>query len=134
MKATVIPFIMSEDARTQADYYKQVFGGEILAESTFGQVEGTPEEAKDKIMFLSMTIAGSNTLNMADSFEPVSGNHIELSLSFEDEKEARHTFEALSNSGCTVKYPFTYQPWDAFFGEVIDKFGVTWQIVTQPAI
>jgi PhnB protein len=50
MKAQLTPYLMSEDARTQAEMYRHVLGGEILSVMTYGQAPGTPEAIKDKVI------------------------------------------------------------------------------------
>ncbi|WP_152396199.1 VOC family protein [Paenibacillus guangzhouensis] len=128
MGAQLNPYIMSKDARTQAEFYKQALGGEVQSVMTFGQMPNTPEAVKDKVMHMVLTVAGTNTLFLSDAFEPVSGSrHIVLALSYDNESEARTAYANLSEGGA-VKYPFDLQPW-GYYGEVVDKFGVTWQIV-----
>lgn len=124
----MISYIMSEDARAQAGFYIEAVGGEILSTMTFGQMPDSMEAIKDKVMHMAVTVAGSNSLFFSDSFEPVSYTRsISLSLSYGDEVEARDAFSKLGDGG-TVKYPFELQPWGAYYSEVVDKFGVTWQI------
>ncbi|WP_028778591.1 VOC family protein [Shimazuella kribbensis] len=131
MKAQFTPYLMSEDARAQAEFYRNALHGEILSVMTHGQVPGTPEENKDKVMHMAMTIAGENMLFLSDSFESTSSSRrIVLSLTFGNETEALEAYRNLSEGG-TIKYPFESQPWGAYYGEVIDKFGITWQIVKQ---
>ncbi|MDF2650573.1 MAG: hypothetical protein K0Q73_6378 [Paenibacillus sp.] len=122
---------MSEDARKQAELYSQALGGEIQSVMTYGQTPGTPEAMKDKVMHMVMTVAGGNMLFLSDAFEPGGGSRgIALALSFESEAEAREAFANLGEGG-SVKYPFELQPWGAYYGEIVDKFGITWQIVKQ---
>ncbi|GGD96318.1 VOC family protein [Paenibacillus nasutitermitis] len=132
MKAQLTPYLLSEDARTQAETYKQALGGEIHSVMTHGQIPGTPEAIKDKVMHMVMTVAGENTLFLSDAFEQAGGrrNSIALTLAFESETEARQIFANLVEIG-EVKYPFDPQPWGGYYGEVADKFGITWQIVKQ---
>ncbi|MDO3678994.1 VOC family protein [Paenibacillus ehimensis] len=131
MKANLTPFISSQDARSQAEFYSHALGGEIQSTITFGEIPGTPEENKDKVMYMAMTVAGGNDLFLSDSFGPVStGGGIAFALSFDDEAEAREAYANLGKGG-TDKYPFVMQPWGAYYGEVVDKFGITWQIVKQ---
>ncbi|MCQ6561721.1 VOC family protein [Paenibacillus mendelii] len=131
MGAQLTTYLMSENARAQAEFYKQALGGEIGFVKTFGETPGTPEAVKDKVMHMVLTVAGANTLFLSDSFGPVSGNRsISLSLSYNSESEAREAFANLGEGG-EVKYPFELQPWGAYYGEIMDKFGVTWQIVKQ---
>jgi len=129
MTAKLNAYIHSEDARTQAAFYTQALGGEIHSVMTYGQTPGTPEAIKDKVMHMVLSVAGGNTLFLSDSFEPAQGGRfISLALSYENEADARQSFENLAKGG-TVKYPFELQPWGAYYGEIEDKFGVNWQIV-----
>lgn len=131
MGAQIHTYLMSEDARSQANFYIQSLRGEIQFLTTFGETPGTPEEMKDKVMHLALTVADTNTIMMADSFEPVHYNRsISISLSYDDLSEATKAYAKLSEGG-EKKYPFAQQPWGAHYGEVIDKFGVTWMITKQ---
>ncbi|SEG71720.1 VOC family protein [Paenibacillus sp. UNC499MF] len=131
MSAQIHSYLMSEDARGQANFYVESLGGEILFLNTFAEMPGTPEAMKDKVMHLTLKVAGTNTLMMSDSFEPVSYNRsICLALNYDDVSEAGNAYAKLSEGG-ESKYPLALQPWGAYYGEVIDKFGVTWMITTQ---
>lgn len=131
MGAQLNPYMMSEDARGQANFYIESLGGEIQFLTTFGETPGTPEAIKDKVMHLALTVAGTNTLMISDSFEPVLYNRsISLSLTYDDVSEAQAAYAKLSEGG-ESKYPLALQPWGAYYGEVVDKFGVTWMITKQ---
>ncbi|WP_264159245.1 VOC family protein [Cytobacillus oceanisediminis] len=76
-------------------------------------------------------VAGRNMLMISDYFEHVpSSRSISLALTYDNESEAREAYDKLGEGG-EHKYPFVFQPWGAYYGEVIDKFGVTWMI-TKP--
>ncbi|NQX69927.1 VOC family protein [Paenibacillus alba] len=131
MGAQVHAYLMSEDARGQANFYIESLGGEIQFLTTFGETPGIPDGMKDKVMHLALTVASTNTLMMSDSFELVSYNRsICLALNYDDESEARTAYANLSEGG-ESKYPLALQPWGAYYGEVVDKFGVTWMITKQ---
>ncbi|CAH1201765.1 hypothetical protein PAECIP111890_02006 [Paenibacillus sp. JJ-223] len=124
-------YLMSGDARSQAKYYIEALGGEIQFVSTYGDAPGAPEAMKDKVMHLAITVAGTNSLMLSDVFEPVSYNRsVSLSLTYNDEAEARAAYAKLSEGG-ESKYPFALQPWGAYYGEIIDQFGVTWMITKR---
>ncbi|MGN7490342.1 VOC family protein [Paenibacillus sp. SAF-054] len=131
MGAQLNAYIRSDNARVQAEFYKEALGGEIIVAKSYGEIPGTPEAMKDKIMHLAVSLAGSNILMLSDAFEPLAANRsINLGLSYDSEFEARTAYEKLGEGGELV-YPFELQPWGAYYGEVVDKFGVTWQIVKQ---
>jgi PhnB protein len=131
MGAQIYSYLMSEDARGQANFYVESLGGGIQLLTTFGETPGTPEAMKDKVMHLTLTVAGTNTLMMSDSFEPVLYNRsFSLALNYDDVSEASSAYAKLSEGG-ESKYPLALQPWGAYYGEVVDKFGVTWMITKQ---
>ncbi|MDP4095553.1 VOC family protein [Paenibacillus sp. P96] len=131
MTAQLNAYIHSEQARAQATFYTQALGGEVLSVMTYGEMPGTPEATKDKVMHMVLSIAGGNLLFLSDSFEPVRGKRfISLALTYENEEDARQAFTNLAKDGA-VKFPFDLQPWGAHYGEIEDKFGVHWQIVKQ---
>ncbi|WP_141431098.1 VOC family protein [Bacillus sp. 03113] len=126
------PYILSEDARSQAEFYIKSLGGEILSVMTHEQLMGAQHEHKDKVMHLSMVVAGGNSIFMADSFEPFThGPGISLSIAYKTESEASEAFAKLAAGG-KVKYPIEQQPFGLFFGELIDKYGVTWMLTAEP--
>jgi PhnB protein len=130
MGAQMNAYLMSKDAKSQANFYIESLGGEIRFMNTYGDASGAPEAMKDKVMHLALTVAGTNSLMLSDAFEPVMYNRsVSLSLTYNNnnETEARAAYAKLSEGG-ESKYPFALQPWGAYYGEVIDRFGVTWMI------
>ncbi|MCM3626825.1 VOC family protein [Paenibacillus glycanilyticus] len=131
MGAKLNAYLMSKDARGQAKFYAEALGGEIQFLTTYGETPGTPEAMKDKVMHLTLTVAGTNPLMMADAFDEAAYNRcICLSLSYDDVTEAESAYAKLSEGGVS-KYPFALQPWGAYYGEAIDPYGVTWMITKQ---
>jgi PhnB protein len=125
-------YITSEDARGQAEFYTQALGGEIISVTTYGEVHPQEEDLKDKVIHLSLVAAGVTFL-MSDSFhEPVSyGNAINQCLEFATEEEAQTAFDRLAEGG-VVREPFKPAFWGAMFGQLVDKYGVSWMIITEP--
>ncbi|MDG0810550.1 VOC family protein [Cohnella rhizosphaerae] len=132
MKAQLNAYIHSEDARAQAGFYADALDGKIVSVMTLGQLPGTPADMQDKVMHLALEVAGGNVLFLADAnvAVPSGGRAVTLALSFSGEDEAREAFGNLADGG-TVKFPFELQPWGGHHGEVVDKYGIHWQIVKQ---
>lgn len=123
-------YIMSEDARAQAEFYAHALGGEILSVMTHGQLPEAREELKDKVVNLSLMAGGINFLMSDSVFEPIiRGNAINLSLEFATEAEAREAFDKLAEGG-NVKCPLEPAFWGALFGQIEDKYGIMWMITT----
>ncbi|WP_333474245.1 VOC family protein [Paenibacillus gyeongsangnamensis] len=75
------PFLLSEDARSQAEFYTQSLGGEIVSVMTHEQATGAQHELKDKVIHLCLVVAGGNSIFMADSFEPFTqGSGVSLNM------------------------------------------------------
>lgn len=123
-------YIMSEDARAQAEFYTHALGGEILSVMTHGQLPEAKEELKEKVVNLSLIAGGINFLMSDSVFESIiRGNAINLSLEFATEAEAREAFDKLADGG-NVKCPLEPAFWGALFGQIEDKFGIMWMITT----
>lgn len=129
--ARLVPYIFSEDARSQSQFYVDALGGELLSVMTFGDAPGTPEALKEKIMHLHM-VAGGITIFMSDSpsRQIERGNGTALSLLFDTPEEAHAAFDKLAAGG-KVHDPLKQQFWGALFGALQDKYGVEWQVSTE---
>ncbi|WP_261130509.1 VOC family protein [Bacillus sp. Marseille-Q3570] len=129
--ANLYPYIFSEDAKRQADFYAQALKGEVVSVQTFDQAPGSPPEIAEKVMHLTLQVAG-HIFFMADAVrEPVhKGSNLNLVLEYRSEDEAREAFDGLSEGG-KVLMPFEKVFWGAMFGRLEDQYGVTWQIATE---
>ncbi|WAH39303.1 VOC family protein [Alicyclobacillus dauci] len=58
------------------------------------------------------------------------GNNVSICLATNDVERTEHIYEALQEEG-TVIAPLDKTPFSPAFGSVVDKFGVTFMIVTQ---
>lgn len=129
--ATLTPYLYSSNARKQADFYVEAFGGEIVSLRTFADMPGGDESMKDRVMHLELHALGLRFF-MADAGTVTvdRGHGMDLTLEFRTEDEARRIFETLSRGG-TVKMPFERMFWGTMFGRLEDPFGVIWQISTE---
>ncbi len=129
--AKLTPYLVSKDARAQADFYINALGGEILSVMTHEQLPDADEAAKDKVLHMSL-IAGGMNFFMSDSVHaPLHhGNGIQLSLEFPTEAEARDAFAKLGEGG-TVRHPLEPAFWGTLFGQIEDKYGVIWMITNE---
>ena len=127
----LIPFLLSNNAKAQAEFYAKSLAGEIVSVLTFGEATGMQDEMKDKVMHLSLTVAGGNSIYMSDAMEPVThGTSIVLNIALESDAEAAQAFAKISAEG-HVTIPFELQPYGMYQGEVTDKFGITWMITVE---
>ncbi|KPV60408.1 glyoxalase [Paenibacillus sp. A3] len=129
--AKLTPYLVSEDARAQADFYINALGGEILSVMTHGQLPDASEAVKDKVLHMSLVAGGINFFMSDSVYAPLNrGNGLQLSLEFPTEAEAREAFTKLGEDG-TVKHPLEPAFWGSLFGQIEDKYGVIWMITNE---
>lgn len=119
------------------NFYKSVFGGEFTTVQRFSDVQGTDHlnaEEKNKLMHISLPV-GSSVLMGTDAFESMGhkiteGTNFNLSVEYKTEAEADKIFAALSAGGkVTMAMEKTF--WGAYFGMLVDKFGIQWMVSTE---
>ena len=135
MATRLNPYVSFDgNARQAMEFYKDVFGGELVI-NTFGEygAPGTPEA--DKIMHAQLENERGFTLMASDTpaempYNP--GNNISISLSGDDADALRGYWAKLSDGG-TVTMPLEKQMWGDEFGMCQDRFGIPWMVnITQP--
>jgi PhnB protein len=126
--ARLSPYIYSEDARKQAEFYVKALRGEIISVKTYADMPNAPEEMKNQVMHLVLKV-GEQQFFLADSSMIQAGNQIDIALEFDTEAQAKLIFTGLSEGG-EVIMPFEKMFWGTMFGRVEDPYGVRWQIAT----
>jgi PhnB protein len=123
------PYLHFEgNAEEALNFYKDVFGGEILMLSRYGDTpEKTDEEWKHKIIHARLQF-GDNLIMISDGFKgyKIEGKgNIQLSIEMDSEEQLIEIFNKMSEGG-KVTMPLAKQFWGAHFGMLTDKFGVAW--------
>lgn len=119
-------------------FYKSVFGGEFQYLGRFNEMppmEGQPpmSEADGKlIMHVSLPISKETILMGSDSLETfghatVMGNNFSISINAASTADADRLFNGLSKGG-NVTMPLEKTFWGAYFGMLVDKFGIQWMV------
>ena len=112
-------------------FYEQHLGGQpgpIFRYAGSPMADSVPEEWGDKIMHGSIVVGdlllmGSDVL-MKQYEEP---KGFSLSLQMSDTADAERIYKVLAHDG-TVLLPLEKTFWAARFGQVVDRFGIPWQI------
>ncbi|GEP33985.1 VOC family protein [Nocardioides szechwanensis] len=119
-------------ARDAITFYQSVFGGE-LALNTFGEM-GMQGEQAEQVMHAQLE--APDLVLMASDTPPgetlTPGSTVTLSLSGDDDAKLRGWFETLADGG-QINVPLEKQMWGDVFGQLADKYGVTWMVnINQP--
>ena len=131
MPTRLNPYISFRDTARQAmEFYRSVFGGELVM-NTFGEFHASEDPVeKDKIMHAQLESPNGFTLMASDTpngMEYKPGTNYSISLSGDDDAELRGYWQKLSAGG-TVTMPLDKQMWGDIFGMLTDKFGIAWMV------
>lgn len=131
MNSKLNPYLsFKNNARQAMEFYKSVFGGNLVL-NTFkdSQMEVDADEA-DNIMHSQldvdngMILMGSDTPKHMGSQPSPNGS---ISLSGDNEEELMGYWNKLAE-GANITMPINKAPWGDTFGMLTDKFGVNWMV------
>ena len=118
-------------------FYKSVFGTEFVQPmARMGDVpmpgSPLPDADKNLVMHVSLPILGGHMLMGSDTPESLgytvtTGNNITINLEPDTRVDANRLAKALSAGGA-VEQPLQEMFWGAYWGLVVDRFGVRWMI------
>jgi len=122
-------------------YYKKVFGGEFSMFVKFDSLPGSekmPAGDREKILNVSLPIGEHSVLMGTDLLDSMNqkatiGDNYHISISLDNETEARRIFDLLSDGG-EIIMPLGSESWSALFGICKDRFGVSWMINYNPPL
>lgn len=136
----IVPYLTFDGKTEEAfNFYKSIFGGEITSVQRFGDTPhgaNLPAGDAKKIMHISYEIEKGNMLMGNDHLEAMGmgpfapGNNFSLSSMPKSEADAKRIFDALAAGG-QVLMPIDKVFWGAYFGMLIDKFGIKWLVNYQ---
>ena len=120
------------------NFYKSVFGGDFTYLGRFKDMpadENCPPPSEDegnRIMHVSLPISKETILMGSDSTSqsgdvPAFGGNFSVSINTDSTAEADKLFNGLSAGG-NVIMPLEKTFWGAYFGMLVDKFGVHWMV------
>lgn len=117
-------------AREAMTFYHSVLGGQLDV-MTFGEMGGmgVPESEAGQVMHSALTVSDSVLLMGSDVPSHMEGDYPngQVSLSGDDDATLRGWFEGLSDGG-TIGVPLEKAPWGDSFGQLTDRFGVSWLV------
>lgn len=116
------------------NFYKSIFGGDF---GFVGRFSNMPEKYKvkeedaNRIMHISLpmgdtVLMGSDSLDSNDA-ALVQGTNFSISVAADSTEEADKVFQALAEGGKVIM-PMADTFWNAYYGLVVDKFGIKWMM------
>jgi PhnB protein len=131
------PYIVTEGRGKEAvEFYQKAIDAQVLQVQTFGDMPANPDfpvadEMKQRIINAHLKV-GDTDLMISDTFAgqtlPI-GDQVTISIATNDIEKTREVFTRLQAEG-QVLMALEKTFWSPLYGQVKDKFGVTWQITT----
>lgn len=129
--------VMNGNAAEAIRFYEKALGATVIAKQTFGEMPENPEhpvppEAKDRITHARLQVGGSE-LMLSDTFpgQPHQvGTQVTVTVTTDSPDKSRQIFDALSEGG-RVDMPLQETFFSPAYGNLTDKFGVPFQIMTE---
>jgi PhnB protein len=115
-------------ARQAMEFYQSIFGGDLKI-NTFGEFGMQDSPQADQIMHAQLETEAGYTLMASDTppgmpYNP--GDTVTISLSG-DEESLKTYFAALAEGG-KIGTPLEKQMWGDEYGDLVDKYGVSWMV------
>ncbi|MDY8045546.1 VOC family protein [Paenibacillus polymyxa] len=138
MSKRLIPYItMDGNAKEAIEFYKEALDAQLLFIQTFGEMPENPDfpipaEVKERVGHATLKV-GETELMFSDTFpgSPFSsGNQVSICITTDSVEQAHKMFDALQQGG-QVGMPLQETHFSPAYGNVTDKFGVTFQMFTE---
>ncbi|MFS8602725.1 VOC family protein [Priestia megaterium] len=129
--------VMNGNGQEAVKFYEKALYAKVIGVQTFGEMPGNPEiptpiEAIERVMNAHLKV-GDTDLMLSDTFpgQPYQiGSQVTVAITVDSIEESKEVFEKLKEGG-QIGMPLQETFWSPSYGQVTDKFGVTWQISTQ---
>lgn len=139
MTVQIYPYLTFENAKEAMDYYVQNFDAEIVYRQPLSKEQaenlGLDIDALNSTTFRGeFRIAGQKIICAdATMANPQSSSMISIMVDFGDDvANAKQFFNKLSTSDDQrVTIPFGNQTAEDQIGQIVDKYGITWSIISN---
>lgn len=137
MTVTLTPYItLNGNTKEAIRFYEQAVGAEVLSIMTYGDMPEMPDTFTDdlkKLVAHAKLRVGDSELMFSDApggSAIEAGKRVTICITTNDVEQSKRIYEALRQGG-QVNIPFNEESFSPGFGDVTDKFGVTFQIYTE---
>ncbi|GIO10103.1 VOC family protein [Brevibacillus reuszeri] len=138
MSLRLTPYVVLDgDTREAIAFYEKALDAKVVFVQTFADMPANPDfplpdEAKDRVAHASLKV-GDSDLMFSDSFPGQSipkGDQVTICIVSDDVEKSKRIFDALQDGG-QVHMPLQETHFSPAYGNVKDKFGITFQIFTE---
>ena len=118
-------------------FYATTFGTEITMLSRYSDKPAAgpgelPAEEQNLVLHAELPIIGGHVLMATDMLRSMAqqtriGNNTTLCLDVDSREEADRLYGALSEGGSEGS-PMADMPWGAYWGVILDRYGIRWMV------
>jgi len=132
--------VLNGDGQEAVKFYENALDAKVVSVAAFGDMPANPEfpipeEAKNRIMHAHLKINNTD-LMISDTFpgqpKETAGSQVSIAVSIENVEKSKEVFEKLQDGGHIIM-PLQETFWSPSYGQLTDKFGITWQVTTNTA-
>ena len=122
-----------DNTREVVEYYADRLNAKVLGVMTFGDLgsESGQSSASDHLVAHAHIKVGDSSIffsdTPADFMTLTPGNNISLMLQSADRDELQAMWDGLAADG-EIIMPIGPVPWSQLYGQLVDKFGINWQL------
>lgn len=138
MSLRLTPYVVLEGNTKEAiAFYEKALDAKVAFLQTFGDMPANPDfplpaEARDRVAH-AMVKVGDSDLMFSDTFpgHPLQlGDQVTICITSDDVAKSQRIFDALQEGG-QVNMPLQETDFSPAYGNLRDKFGITFQIFTE---
>ncbi|WP_312114763.1 VOC family protein [Brevibacillus reuszeri] len=138
MSLRLTPYVVLDGETKEAiAFYEKALDAKVVFVQTFADMPANPDfplpdEAKDRVAHASLKV-GDSDLMFSDSFPGQSipkGDHVTICIVSDDVEKSKRIFDALQDGGQVIM-PLQETHFSPAYGNLKDKFGITFQIFTE---
>ncbi|GED67754.1 VOC family protein [Brevibacillus reuszeri] len=138
MSLRLTPYVVLDGETKEAiAFYEKALDAKVVFVQTFADMPANPDfplpdEAKGRVAHASLKV-GDSDLMFSDSFPGQSipkGDHVTICIVSDDVEKSKRIFDALQDGG-QVLMPLQETHFSPAYGNLKDKFGITFQIFTE---
>ncbi|WP_289142888.1 VOC family protein [uncultured Brevibacillus sp.] len=138
MSLRLTPYVVLDgETREAIAFYEKALDAKVVFVQTFADMPANPDfplpdEAKDRVAHASLKV-GDSDLMFSDSFPGQSipkGDQVTICIVSDDVEKSKRIFDALQDGG-QVHMPLQETHFSPAYGNLKDKFGITFQIFTE---
>lgn len=129
--------VLNGNGQEAVKFYEHALEAKVLGVQKFGDMPDNPEnprpaEANNRVLNAHLKV-GNTDLMLSDTFpgNPYQlGSQVTIAITISDAEKSREVFGKLEDGGQVIM-PMQETFWSPAYGQVTDKFGITWQVSTE---